>query len=114
MSLPVGPMLYPQNSSPPSARRAMSSSVGAVPSTNATRVSPRKHRAYVDFPRHRTSTLRGMRKYSTVRARAKELGGMMQCSPLTSTKDLGSKFFGSTMVLLMSVNSLKSSEQRMS
>ena len=35
-----------------------------------------------------------MRKNSTVRASAKELGGMMQWSPLMSTKDLGSKFFG--------------------
>ena len=39
-----------------------------------------------------------MRKYSTVRASAKELGGMMQTSPVTSTKDFSSKFFGSTMV----------------
>src|SRR6476660_7735502 len=65
-------------------------------------------RAYVDLPRQSTSTLRGIRKNSTVRASAKELGGMMQYSPVTSTKDLGSKFFGSTMVLLMSVNSLNS------
>jgi hypothetical protein len=41
------------------------------------------------------STSRGMRKYSTVRARAKEFGGMMQTSLLMSTK-LSSKFFGST------------------
>src|SRR6266571_8208346 len=71
-------------------------------------------RAYVDLPRQMVSTLRGMRKYSTVRARAKGLGGMMQESPLTSTKDLSSKFFGSTMVELRFVNSLNSFEQRMS
>src|SRR5574340_1631032 len=65
-------------------------------------------RAYVDLPRQMVSTLRGMRKYSTVRASAKELGGMMQKSPSTSTKELGSKFFGSTIVLLMLVNSLNS------
>jgi len=29
-------------------------------------------RAYVDLPRHTVSTVRGMRKYSTVRASAKE------------------------------------------
>src|SRR5215470_4405607 len=45
------------------------------------------------------STLRGMRKYSTERASAKEFGGMMQTSPLNSTSDRGSKCFGSTMVL---------------
>jgi len=33
------------------------------------------------------STLRGMRKYSTVRASANEFGGMMQISPLKSTKE---------------------------
>jgi len=60
------------------------------------------------------STLRGMRKYSTVLARAKELGGMMQESALTSTKDLSSKFLGSTMVELRLVKSLNSFEQRMS
>ena len=31
-------------------------------------------RAYVDFPTHMVSTLRGIRKYSIVRARAKEFG----------------------------------------
>jgi len=51
--------------------------------------------------RQTTSTLRGMRKYSMVRASAKELGGITQQSPLKSTKLLESKFFGSTMVLLM-------------
>ena len=30
-----------------------------------------------------------MRKYSTVRASANELGGMMHCGPFTSTKLLG-------------------------
>jgi len=55
-----------------------------------------------------------MRKYSTVRARAKELGGMMQTSPLKSTKFFSSKCFGSTMVALMLVKILNSVEQRMS
>jgi len=39
---------------------------------------------------------------------------MMQPSLLTSTKEFESKFFGSTMVLLMLVNTLNSSAQRMS
>src|SRR5450830_1506083 len=43
------------------------------------------------------STSRGIRKNSTVRARAKELGGMMHTSLLTSTKLFSSKFFGSTV-----------------
>jgi hypothetical protein len=55
-----------------------------------------------------------MRKYSTVRARAKEFGGMTQMSPLKSTKDFGSKFFGSTVVELMLVKILNSSAMRTS
>ena len=55
-----------------------------------------------------------MRKYSTVRARAKELGGMIQTSFFTSTKELKSKFLGSTIVEFMLVNNLNSLEQRMS
>ncbi len=49
-----------------------------------------------------------------VRASANELGGMMQISPVKSTKDFSSMFFGSTMVLLMLVNILNSFAQRMS
>jgi hypothetical protein len=60
------------------------------------------------------STLRGMRKYSTVRASAKLLGGMMQTSSLKSTKLFSSKFFGSTTVLWMLVKTLNSGAQRMS
>ena len=71
-------------------------------------------RAKVDFPRHSTSTLRGTRKYSTVRANANEFGGMMQTSPLKSTNDPASNAFGSTMVELMLVKILNSSEHRMS
>jgi hypothetical protein len=59
-------------------------------------------------------TLRGMRKYSTVRASANELGGMMQTSPRKSTNDFSSNAFGSTIVELMLVKILKSFEQRMS
>src|SRR6478735_8667604 len=71
-------------------------------------------RAYVDLPRQIVSTLRGMRKYSMVRASANELGGMMHTSLLMSTKEFSSKFFGSTMVVLMLVNILNSSAQRIS
>ena len=49
-----------------------------------------------------------------VRASANEFGGMMQTSLLTSTNEFESKFFGSTMVLLMLVKILNSSAQRMS
>src|SRR3954467_3397343 len=71
-------------------------------------------RAYGDLPRQMVNTLRGMRKYSTVRARAKELGGMMQTSPLKSTNDFSSKCFGSTTVECTLVKILNSSEQRIS
>jgi hypothetical protein len=47
-----------------------------------------------------------MRKYSTVRASAKELGGMMQTSPMKSTNDPASKALGSTIVELMFVKIL--------
>src|SRR3984885_9862215 len=71
-------------------------------------------RAYVLLPRQMVSTLRGMRKYSTVRASANEFGGMMQTSDLMSTKLRASKFFGSTMVELILVTTLNSSAQRTS
>src|SRR5262245_36172368 len=74
----------------------------------------RPHRAYVDLPTHTVRTSRGMRKYSTVFDSANELGGMMQMCPLTSTNERASKFFGSTTVLLMFVNTLNSSATRMS
>ena len=66
------------------------------------------------MPRQIVSTLRGMRKYSTVRASANEFGGMMQTSPRKSTNDFSSKSFGSTIVELMLVKILNSCEQRMS
>src|SRR5215207_4448773 len=71
-------------------------------------------RAYVDLPRQMVKTLRGMRKYSTVRAKAKLLGGMMQTPPFISTNEFGSNALGSTIVLLMLVKILNSSAQRMS
>src|SRR3989337_1349185 len=63
-------------------------------------------RAWVLLPRQTVSTLRGMRKYSTVRARAKELGGITQMSPLKSTMDLLSKCLGSTTAEKILVNIL--------
>ncbi len=58
--------------------------------------------------------LRGMRKYSTVRASANEFGGTMQTSPLKSTKLFTSKCFGSMIVELMLVKILNSRAQRTS
>src|SRR5439155_17327086 len=71
-------------------------------------------RAYVDFPRQIVRTLRGIRKYSTVRASANELGGMMQVSPDMSTKLDSSNFFGSTIAELIFVKILNSGAQRTS
>ena len=51
---------------------------------------------------------------STVRARAKEFGGIMQTSALWSTKLFASKSLGSTTAELMFVKILKSSAQRTS
>src|SRR6201991_3951561 len=82
--------------------------------SNGVTLTMMPQRAYVDLPRHTVSTLRGMRKYSTVRASANEFGGMMQTSPLKSTNDFSSKFFGSTIVELMFVKILNSSAQRIS
>ena len=70
--------------------------------------------AATHLPTQIVITLRGMRKYSTVRARAKEFGGMMQTSPLKSTKERGSKRLGSTIVELMFVKILNSSAMRTS
>ena len=55
------------------------------------------HLAYVDLPRHSVNTERGILKYSTVLARAKEFGGIMHSSAVTSTKLFGSNSFGSTI-----------------
>ena len=71
-------------------------------------------RAYVDLPRQMVRIPRGIRRYSTVRARAKELGGMMHTSAFTSTKLVSSKALGSTMAELMLVKTLNSFAQRMS
>jgi hypothetical protein len=59
-------------------------------------------------------TLRGMRKYSTVRARANEFGGMMATSDLKSIIDWGLKFFGSTMAEKTLVKILNSFVTRIS
>jgi hypothetical protein len=61
-----------------------------------------------------TSTSRGTRKYSTVRARAKLFGGMMQQSVLRSTKLFAAKSLGSTMALSTLVKILNSSATRAS
>src|SRR5215469_1493136 len=71
-------------------------------------------RAYVDLPTQIVSTLRGMRKYSMDRPRANELGGTMQTSPLNSTNDFASNFFGSTVVEFTFVKIRNSSAMRRS
>src|ERR1051326_4155678 len=72
--------------------------------SNGVTLTINPQRAYVDLPTQTVSTSRGMRKYSTVLARANELGGMMHTSARTSTNDRASKCFGSTTELLMLVN----------
>src|SRR6478735_10991910 len=71
-------------------------------------------RAYVLLPRQTTRVLRGILKDSTVRASAKLFGGMMHTSASMSTKLVGSKAFGSTIVELMLVKILNSRAQRTS
>ena len=66
------------------------------------------------MPTQITSTSRGMRKYSTVRASANELGGMMQTSVVRSTKLLAAKFLGSTTAESTLVKILKSLPTRAS
>src|SRR5205814_9519129 len=71
-------------------------------------------RAYVLLPTQIVRTLRGIRKYSTERARANELGGTMHTSPVNSTKDFGSKRLGSRTADGASVKILNSGVTRMS
>src|SRR5687767_3667940 len=71
-------------------------------------------RAYVLFPTQIVSTFRGIRKYSTERARAKLFGGTMQISPSNSTKLLESKALGSTIAESTLVKILNSGATRMS
>src|SRR3970282_998059 len=71
-------------------------------------------RAYVDFPTVMVMTLRGIRKYSTDLASAKEFGGTMQMSPWNSTNDFESKFFGWTIEFRTLVKILNSCATRMS
>src|SRR6266571_6137228 len=71
-------------------------------------------RAYVLFPTQIVRQLRGIRKYSTERASANELGGTMQTSPVNSTNDLGSKRLGSTIAERALVKILNSGATRMS
>ncbi len=71
-------------------------------------------RAYDDLPTQMVSTLRGMRKYSTVRPSANEFGGMSTVGPFTSTSMLASKCFGSTIAPVTFEKILNSSAMRMS
>src|SRR5579883_2196364 len=71
-------------------------------------------RAYVDFPTQMVSTSRGILKYSTERASAKELGGTMATSVRMVTNDFSSNFLGSTMEEFTLVKILNSSATRRS
>ena len=68
----------------------------------------------MDLPRQRVKTDLGILKYSTVRARANEFGGIMHSSATTSTKLFESKFLGSTTEEKVLVKILNSLEQRTS
>ena len=62
-------------------------------------MSPRKQRAYDDFPSATTIVSSGIRRYSTERVSTKLLGGMMHSSPSWSIRLRVSKCLGSTTVL---------------
>src|SRR5437773_11404587 len=70
------------------------------------------HRAYVLLPTQTVRQFRGIRKYSTELASAKEFGGTMQTPPVNSTKEFGSKRFGSTTADRACVKSLNSGATR--
>src|SRR6266404_4340884 len=82
--------------------------------SNGVTLTMMPQRAYVDLPTQMVSTSRGILKYSTDRAKAKEFGGMSTEEACTLTKDLSSKFFGSTMAEFTLVNILNSSATRRS
>src|ERR1700692_364891 len=71
-------------------------------------------RAYVDLPTQIVNTSRGILKYSTDRASAKEFGGTMATSAFTVTNERSSQCFGSITVLLTLVKILNSSATRKS
>jgi hypothetical protein len=64
-------------------------------------------REYVDFPKQITITFLGILKYSTVLAKAKLFGGIIQTSVFLSTKLAWENFFGSTTAESTFVNILK-------
>src|SRR5579862_6817671 len=76
--------------------------------SNGVTLTMMPQRAYVDLPMQIVKTLRGMRKYSTLRANAKELGGMMHSLPSKDMNAFSLKFLGSTTELRMLVNTLNS------
>src|SRR5579864_8237116 len=82
--------------------------------SNGVTLTMMPQRAYVDLPTQMVSTSRGILKYSTERARAKELGGTRMDGAWTLTKDFSSKFLGSTMEEFTLVKILNSSATRRS
>src|SRR3954471_17258517 len=71
-------------------------------------------RAYVDLPTQMVRMLRGILKYSTDRASAKEFGGTIQTSDVIFTNERSSKCLGSTTVQFTLVKILNSSATRRS
>src|SRR5580658_4192465 len=69
-------------------------------------------RAYVLLPTQMVSTSRGILKYSTDRASAKEFGGTITLDACTLTNERSSNAFGSMIALLTLVKILNSSDTR--
>src|SRR6266567_5051589 len=82
--------------------------------SNGVTLTMMPQRAYVLLPTQMVNTVRGILKYSTERARANELGGTMQMSVCTVTKERSSKCLGSTMEEFTLVKILNSSATRRS
>src|SRR5215467_2097757 len=82
--------------------------------SNGVTLTMMPQRAYVDLPTQMVRISRGILKYSTERASAKELGGIRTDEPFTSMKDRSSKCLGSTMAELTLVKILNSSATRRS
>src|SRR5258705_11019779 len=63
-------------------------------------------RAYVDLPRQMVSRLRGIRKYSTVRASANEFGGRKETPCCRATQFLRLESFGVAFIEVIVVKTV--------
>src|SRR6202022_1755400 len=84
------------------------------PGSNGVTFTMIPQRAYVDLPTQIVSTSRGILKYSTDRASAKEFGGTITLGACTDTNDRSSNAFVSIIALFTFVKILNSSETRRS